>query len=42
MTKYEKGEDIIILVLDTIVTILKNSKKLRKLFKKKTAPLNKP
>jgi hypothetical protein len=32
---YEKGGDILIVVLDTIVTILKNTKKLHKLIKKK-------
>lgn len=42
MTKHERNGDIILLVLDTIVTVLKNSKKIQKLFKKKTAPLNKP
>ena len=41
MTKYEKGGDIIILVLETIVVIAKNSKKLRKLIIKKASKLTK-
>ena len=39
MTKYEKGGDIIILVLETIVVIAKNSKKLRKLIAKKASKI---
>lgn len=41
MTKMEKGGDIIILVLETIVVIAKNSKKLRKLITKKVSKLMK-
>jgi len=32
---YEKTEDILILTLDTIITILKNMKKVRNIIKKK-------
>ena len=32
---YEKTEDIVILTLDTIITILKNMKKVRNIIKKK-------
>jgi hypothetical protein len=39
MTKYEKGGDIIILILETIVIIAKNSKKLRKLITKKVSKI---
>lgn len=35
MNKFERGGDIFILVLETIVVIAKNSKKLRKLITKK-------
>lgn len=41
MTKYEKSGDIIILVLETIVVIAKNSKKLRKLITKKASKISK-
>ncbi len=33
---YEKSEEILILTLDTIITILKNMKKVRNIIKKKT------
>ncbi len=39
MTKFEKGGDIFILVLETIVVIAKNSKKLRKLITKKASEI---
>ena len=39
MTKMEKGGDIIILILETIVVIAKNSKKLRKLISKKASKI---
>ncbi len=39
MTKYEKGGDIIIVVLETIVIIAKNTKKLRKLITKKASKI---
>ena len=38
-TKYEKGGDIIILILETIVFIAKNSKKLKKLITKKASKI---
>ena len=38
-TKYEKGGDFIILILETIVVIAKNSKKLRKLITKKASKI---
>lgn len=39
MTKYEKGEAILIVVLDAALVILKNWKKLRGLLHKKTTKL---
>lgn len=39
MPKMEKGGNIIILVLETIVVIAKNSKKLRKLITKKASKI---
>ena len=39
MTKFEKGGGIVILGLETIVVIAKNSKKLRKLTTKKASKI---
>lgn len=41
MTKYEKSGDIIIIVLESLVIILKNSKKLKKLITKKASKIPK-
>ena len=39
MTKYEKGGEILILVLETFIVIAKSSKKLRKLITKKASKI---
>ena len=39
MTKFEKGGDFFILVLETVVVIAKNGKKLRKLITKKASKI---